>query len=463
MLEALGCRVVGTDELTGIRALERAAPTKPTRPGCPERREREYIRHGTTTLIATRNVATGGILAPALGPTRTEVDFAAHIARVIDTDPDAAWLFVADNLNTHQSAALVRLVARCGLAADLGTKGRDGDLRSQASRAAFLAHPAHRISFLHTPKHTPWLNQIERWFQHPRPPRAQARRLRLPRRPARAHPRLHRPRQPDRPALPVDLQGPTALPLTRYPLPRPCTSDQPGPRPVPGLTGIVAVRAGLLHSLALGADGKVWAWGWDDFGQLGNGTVMNPEFVPTPGRVPGLTEVVAVDAGLGHSLALRADGSVWARGNGSAEEVGDGTASGPHFVPIAGPVPALTEVVTIDAGAHHSLALTATGGVWAWGWNQDGQLGDGTIADPEDVPTPRRVPGLTGVVAIDAGWFHTLAIAGAPTGLPPTGGGAAARATSSATLRPLLPLASLAPGAAVFRARRGPIRKVRRP
>jgi transposase len=165
MLEALGCHVVGTDEMTGIQALERAAPTKPTRPGCPERREHEYIRHGTTTLIATRNVATGEILAPALGPTRTEVDFAAHIARVLDTDPDASWLFVADNLNTHQSAALVRLVAdRCGLAADLGTKGRDGVLRSQASRAAFLANPAHRISFLYTPKHTSWLNQIELWF-----------------------------------------------------------------------------------------------------------------------------------------------------------------------------------------------------------------------------------------------------------------------------------------------------------
>jgi len=165
MLEALGCHVVGTDELTGIQALERAAPTKPMRPGCPERREYEYIRHGTLSLIATRNVATGAIVAPALGPTRTEADFAAHVARVIDTDPEAAWLFVADNRNTHQAEALARLVAdRCGLAADLGVKGQSGILRSQASRAAFLADPAHRISFLYTPKHTSWLNQIELWF-----------------------------------------------------------------------------------------------------------------------------------------------------------------------------------------------------------------------------------------------------------------------------------------------------------
>ncbi len=115
--------------------------------------------------IANFNVATGAVLAPTLGPSRTEDDFAAHIAQTIATDPDARWLFVTDNLNTHQSEALVRLVAaHCALPDVLGVKGQAGILHTMPTRAAFLADPAHRIQFLYTPKHTSWLNQIERWF-----------------------------------------------------------------------------------------------------------------------------------------------------------------------------------------------------------------------------------------------------------------------------------------------------------
>lgn len=164
-LEAAGTHVVSTDEKTGMQALERMAPTKPARPGQVELREFEYERHGTLCLTANFNVATGKVLSPTLQPTRDEKDFAQNIRRVIETDAEAKWIFVLDNLNTHSSESLVRLVAdACGVEEDLGVKGKRGVLASMESRAAFLSDLTHRIRFVYTPKHCSWLNQVEIWF-----------------------------------------------------------------------------------------------------------------------------------------------------------------------------------------------------------------------------------------------------------------------------------------------------------
>jgi hypothetical protein len=161
-----GIHTACVDEKTGMQALEPIAATKPMRPGVPERREFEYARHGTQCLTANFEVATGEVLAPTVQPTRDEADFAAHVKRTIATDAEAGWIFVADNLTTHCSAALVLLIAGlCGLPAEsLGKKGKSGVLKSVATRKVFLTDASHRIRFVYVPKHTSWLNQVEIWF-----------------------------------------------------------------------------------------------------------------------------------------------------------------------------------------------------------------------------------------------------------------------------------------------------------
>ena len=160
-----GTHVVCMDEMTGMQAKERKHPSLPTRPGRVERIEFEYIRHGTQTLIAGFAVATGKVVCPCVGPTRTEHDTAEFIGALVEHYAEQGLVIVLDNLNTHKSEALVRLVAaHCAPELDLGKKGRKGILKSLASRAAFLSDPAHRIRFVYTPKHCSWLNQIEVWF-----------------------------------------------------------------------------------------------------------------------------------------------------------------------------------------------------------------------------------------------------------------------------------------------------------
>ena len=235
------------------------------------------------------------------------------------------------------------------------------------------------------------------------------------------------------------------------------TVDSSVPVRVTGLTGVVAVAAGAYHSLALKADGTVWAWGWNYFGQLGDGTVVDRR---APVRVTGLAQITSISAGAHHNLALRADGTAFAWGwNGVAQLATNSVVSNltaDSHVPVPARIPVgvtavaagsyhsmflygngriltagwnafgqlghgdlnrlapsdvdnsgllIGKFVAIAGGGLHSLAIRADGTVWAWGYNQLGQLGDGTTIDR---PAPVMVAGVTNAAFVAAGGYHSL-------------------------------------------------------
>lgn len=172
------------------------------------------------------------------------------------------------------------------------------------------------------------------------------------------------------------------------------------PARVLGLTGVSAVAAGGSYSLALTSDGRVWAWGANGFGELGDGTTAWRR--STPARIPNLTGVIAIGAGVRHSVALKSDGTVWTWGSNQYGQLGDGTGSG-SATPVR--VAGLSTVLAIGTGSYHVVALKSDGTLWAWGFNESGQLGDNSRVQRL---APVQGPTLKGVTAIAAGVFHTV-------------------------------------------------------
>jgi alpha-tubulin suppressor-like RCC1 family protein len=178
----------------------------------------------------------------------------------------------------------------------------------------------------------------------------------------------------------------------------------PVPTAIPGLHDIVEIGSGRYHVMAVDADGNVWAWGWNAMDHLGDPTAPSS---PTPIRVPNLTNIVQVAGGAFHSVALRADGTVWSWGDNSEDELGDRSMA--SFTTPA-QVPGLSGIVQIAVGpgGAHTLALRADGTVWGFGTNYSGELGNGETQNPGH---PVQVLGLSGVTQIAAGEMHSLAVA----------------------------------------------------
>ena len=180
------------------------------------------------------------------------------------------------------------------------------------------------------------------------------------------------------------------------------TINSTAPVQVSSLTGVTAIAGGWYHSLALKSDGSVWAWGTNNAGQLGNGSTSY--FSSAPVQVSGLTSVSAIAGGAMYSLALKSDGTVWAWGSNNYGQLGNGTTTS-SSTPVQ--VSSLTGVTAIAAGSGHALALKSNDTVWAWGYGGNGQLGNGATSNSS---TPVQVSGLSKVYSISAGGFHSLAL-----------------------------------------------------
>ncbi|PAB58052.1 RCC1 domain-containing protein [Anaeromicrobium sediminis] len=183
---------------------------------------------------------------------------------------------------------------------------------------------------------------------------------------------------------------------------------------ISGVTGLfnpIAISAGRFHSLAIDSNNRAWAWGRNDNGQLGDGTNTDSNIPVQVSKSTGLTNVIAISGARFHSLAIDCSGQAWAWGFNNRGQLGNGVTGGSSNIPVqVDTTTGLTNVISIAGGGNHSLAIDCNGQAWAWGRNNFGQLGNNTTTDSN---TPVQVSGGTGlsnVIAIAGGNFHSLAI-----------------------------------------------------
>lgn len=176
------------------------------------------------------------------------------------------------------------------------------------------------------------------------------------------------------------------------------------------IDNVKIVSAGNGFTVALKKDGTVWAWGENTFGMTGQSWTGQGSKTLTPSKVEGLWNIVKIDVGYDHTLALRDDGTVWAWGDGEENKLCDGQGYyGTATVSAPVQVNGLPFIADIAAADHSSMALSRDGNVYVWGSNGDGQYGNGIdLQTPEH--SPQKVPGLDNVVSMAAGLGHCLAV-----------------------------------------------------
>ncbi|HEY4929644.1 MAG TPA: MBG domain-containing protein [Acidimicrobiales bacterium] len=184
-------------------------------------------------------------------------------------------------------------------------------------------------------------------------------------------------------------------------------SSVPTPVSLPSGVGVTASAAGGYHSLAIGTDGNLYAWGQNGFGQLGDGTTTNKSN-PIVVQLPSGVHATKVAASTDDSFALGSDGNVYAWGDNSLNELGDGNGNN-SSTPVQVSIPAGVTVTAIAGGQFHALALASTGKVYGWGYNGNGQLGNGLKTTPAN-PVLAVFPSGVTATNIAAGGYHSLAI-----------------------------------------------------
>jgi len=179
------------------------------------------------------------------------------------------------------------------------------------------------------------------------------------------------------------------------------TTDHSSPVKIGADTDWASVAAGSLHTMAIKSDGTLWAWGNNTYGRLGDGTTSGGRTSPV--KIGADTDWASVAAGSGHTMAIKSDGTLWAWGGNNYGQLGDDTTTD-----RSSPVKmADTDWASVAAGYYHTMAIKSDRTLWAWGWNNDGQLGDGTTTDRS---SPVKIGADTDWASVSAGYSHTMAI-----------------------------------------------------